>query len=120
EFPLEYCPSMARAYTHDTRQPFYKRVAGPLFFAFALFYLGFHAVSGERGVLALFRESRKLEILQAQLEASRAERASLELKVRGMSNDSLDLDLLDEQARSVLGYASKNEVVYFLPKLPRN
>ena len=38
---------------------------------------------------------------------------ALERKVHLMSDDSLDLDLLDEQVRRVLGMANKNEIVYF-------
>lgn len=33
--------------------------------------------------------------------------------VDGMSADSLDLDLLDEQARKDLGYAKKSEIVIY-------
>ena len=33
--------------------------------------------------------------------------------VDGMNSNSLDVDLLDEQARRVLGYAGKNEVVIY-------
>jgi cell division protein FtsB len=37
-----------------------------------------------------------------------------------MSTDSLDLDLLDEQSRKVLGYAGKNEVVIYQDKAGEN
>ena len=33
--------------------------------------------------------------------------------VNAMSVDSLDFDLLDEQVRKNLGYASKNEVIIY-------
>ena len=79
-----------------------------------LFYLGFHAVSGERGFFALFKETRKLATLKEELQQVRAEREALELKTKRLSSSSLDLDLLDERARVVLGMAGKNEVVYFL------
>lgn len=90
-----------------------KRAAMPLFCVLALFYLGFHAVSGERGALALFRESRKLESLKAELAAVSAEREALDRKTRRLSDNSLDLDLLDEQAKFVLGMAAKDEVIIF-------
>lgn len=89
------------------------RAVGPLCCVLILFYLGFHAVSGERGVFALFKETRKLEQLTADLNAIRAKHASLEKKIKLMSNSSLDLDMLDEQARNVLGLAGKDEVVLF-------
>jgi len=98
----------------DARRPFTRRVFGTLFCVLALFYLGFHAVSGERGVWALFSESRKLEALKVELAEVTAKREALDTKVHHLSDNSLDLDLLDEQARTVLGLAGKNEVVYFL------
>ncbi len=85
----------------------------PLFCVLVLFYLAFHSVSGERGVVALFKEDRNLELLKAELEQVRSEREALESKVHRLSSNSLDLDLLDEQARRVLGLAGKNEVVIF-------
>ena len=85
-----------------------------MFCVLLLFYLGFHALSGERGLLALFTESRKLETLQAELTEIKAKRAVLEHNIRLMSSSSLDLDMLDEQVRRVLGMTGKDEVVYFL------
>ena len=90
-----------------------RRAAGPLLCVLILFYLGFHAVSGERGLFALFKENRRLEQLTAQLDDSRSKREALEKKIKLMSSNSLDLDMLDERARTVLGLASKDEVVLF-------
>ncbi len=98
----------------DSRPPFVKRVSGPLLIVFAIFYLGFHAVSGDRGLYALFRETRKLDLLQIQLQDVHAKREALEHKVKLLSNSSLDLDLLDEQVRRVIGMTGKDEIVYFL------
>lgn len=79
--------------------------------AVGIFYLTFHALSGERGVYALLKEERKLEVLQTELDNVTAQRKDLEHRVRLMSAGSLDLDLLDEQSRSLLGNASENELV---------
>lgn len=96
------------------RRLFPKRVIGPLCCVLALFYLGFHAVSGERGFFALFKENRMLAMLKTELAEVVAERQVLDAKVRHLSSNSLDLDLLDERARIVLGMAGKNEAVIFL------
>lgn len=98
----------------DPKRPALKRALGPLFCVFALFYLGFHTVSGERGVFALFKESRRLEALKSELSEVVSKREALEKKIKLLSSNSLDLDMLDEQARLVLGLAGKNEVVIFL------
>ncbi len=90
-----------------------RRALGPLLCVLIMFYLGFHAVSGERGLFALFKETRRLEQLTAQLSDIRSNREQMEKKIKLMSNASLDLDMLDERARTVLGLAGKDEVVLF-------
>jgi cell division protein FtsB len=101
---------------NDVQRPFIKRVSGSMFLVLVMFYLGFHAVSGERGVFALFKETRKLEKLQSELAEVKAKHSALEHKVHLLSDDSLDLDLLDEQVRRVMGMSSKDEIVYFPDK----
>ena len=78
----------------------------PLLLACAFFYLGFHSVSGERGLVAWFKENRRLEQLKDQLADATARREVYEKKIRLLSGGSLDLDMLDEQARAVLFLAS--------------
>ena len=97
----------------NSHQPIQKRAIGSLFCVLILFYLGFHTVSGERGVFALIRESHRLDMLQNKLSETKSERIILENKTKKLSNNSLDLDLLDEQTRLVLGISGKNEVVLF-------
>lgn len=92
----------------------FKRLSSPLLFSFAVCYLAFHALNGDRGLYAYLKQSRHLETSQHELEQLTARRADLENRVKLMRNDSLDLDLLDEQARRVLGSAKKNEIVVIL------
>jgi cell division protein FtsB len=100
----------------EYRTPIQKRAIGSLFCVLFLFYIAFHTVSGERGVFALLRESSKLETLKAELQDIKLQREVLDKKSKKLSNNNLDLDLLDEQARNVLGVAGKDEVVVFLEK----
>jgi len=93
------------------RQSFLRLFARPLFFGAALTYLVFHALNGNHGVYALLREQRRLASQQQGLESLRAERLAAEHRVMLLSDRSLDLDMLDERARKVLGYADKEEVI---------
>jgi cell division protein FtsB len=69
------------------------------------------ALQGEHGLAALNR-ARALEAeLQTDLAAIRDERRALENKVRRLGTDYLDLELLDERARAVLGYVRRDELV---------
>ncbi len=89
--------------------------ARPILFVCALFYLAFHAFHGERGVFALFQNRHQLIEIEHDLAETKAQRMTLEKRVRGLRVDSLDLDLLDEQARSMLGLSKENEMLVVWP-----
>jgi cell division protein FtsB len=74
-------------------------------------YLTFAALQGEHGLFRLFQIEAQEKRLRAELEALRAERAAIENKTRRLSSESLDLDLLDEQARRVLGLGRPDEIL---------
>jgi len=92
------------------------RLAWPFFFIFVLFYLSFHAVSGDRGVYAMFKEKRKIAMLKDEISKLRAEREMLERRTHLLNAKSLDLDMLDEQAHRVLGLAGHDEIMIFAPQ----
>lgn len=78
---------------------------------FVLFYLGFHAISGERGILAWFKANHKLTVLEQELAEVKTKRETMQKRVDLLSGPEIDYDMLDEQARRVLGFAGQNEVV---------
>ena len=92
-----------------------KPAFGPLIFfaiAFALsLYFMFAAVQGDFG---LFRRAEILaesQDLRSQLLQVRADVVRMDNLTLRLSDDYLDLDLLDEQARSVLGMVRSDEIV---------
>ena len=74
-------------------------------------YFAFSAIQGEYGVLR--RIELKAELAERELELAQldAEAARMRDRAQRLSDDYLDLDLLDERARSVLGAARTDEVV---------
>jgi cell division protein FtsB len=94
----------------------WQRVGWPLFCALAFFYIGFHAISGDRGLYAWLKESRRLDVLKEELGETTAKREAYEKKVSLLSSQSLDVDMLDERARAVLGFVGSDEVMVLLPK----
>jgi len=91
------------------------RLVRPMLAVFAMFYLMFQALHGDRGIYAYLRDKRELAELQADLAKTKAEREKTELRVSHMRNGSLDLDLLDEQMRRMLGVMKQGEVVMLNP-----
>jgi cell division protein FtsB len=78
-----------------------------------IFYFGFFIFFGEKGLLRLFALKQQIENKEAVKQEIFAKMQAKKNMVGGMNLESLDLDLLDEQARKVLGYAGKNEVVIY-------
>lgn len=81
-------------------------------FILLFIYFCYHAISGDRGLLAFVRANKHVEDLKKEADTVRAERLQLEHRVSLLKPNSLDLDMLDEQARKLLGYAIKDETVY--------
>lgn len=71
---------------------------------------GYHAIQGSYGVFALMRLESEERQLRRELAALREERARYENLVRRLSDDFLDLDLLDERARAALGHMRADEI----------
>jgi cell division protein FtsB len=88
---------------------------GPVLGLSALVYFVYHAVQGDRGLLAYFRLSADIVETQAMLDQVTAERQALELRVSRLRHDSLDRDLLEERARAVLNYVRPDEIVVRAP-----
>jgi cell division protein FtsB len=80
-------------------------------FALLIFYFGYHALTGERGLLhGAMREETLASRIQT-LKSLRAEREALQTRVRLLSDDNLSRDLLEERARAQLGFADPRDYV---------
>ncbi len=88
-----------------------RRFTRPLLLVCAIFYLGFHTFHGERGLYALVREQQELQSLKKQLAETKSKRERLESRVVRLRDGSIDLDLLDEQMRRMLGVSRPGEVM---------
>lgn len=68
-------------------------------------------LQGNNGLLQRIQVVAERERLAEDLEALREQVAAMEVLTRRLSDDYLDLDLLDERARNVLGYVRPDEIV---------
>ncbi|XVN43490.1 MAG: septum formation initiator family protein [Candidatus Rickettsia vulgarisii] len=83
-----------------------------VFLFLLLAYFVFHSIYGNRGIIAYFSLNRKLEKAYSELETLKAERVELEHRVKLLRPESLDKDMLDQEARRILGMALPNEQVF--------
>ena len=97
--------------THQKTRP----ALGALLFFGVCFTLGiiftFAAVQGDYGVFRRVEIEADRAKLAAELASLQAEVAHMENLTQRLSDDYLDLDLLDQQARDVLGMIRADEIV---------
>ena len=74
-------------------------------------YFTFAAVQGDHGLFRRVQIEAETRALVVERDALHAELARLENLTRRLSDNWLDLDLLDERARDTLGLIRSDEVV---------
>ena len=74
-------------------------------------YFTFAAVQGDFGILRRAEINHDIQKLQAELTSLNIEIADLKNLTRRLSDHYLDLELLDQQARDILGYVRSDELV---------
>jgi cell division protein FtsB len=74
-------------------------------------YFVWHANNGERGMKTKDENQTRLQALSEEFASLQSERKAWQHRVEMMRAETVDRDLLDEQARLVLGRVGKNDLV---------
>jgi cell division protein FtsB len=74
-------------------------------------YFTFAAVQGDYGVFRQVEIAAEAEGLKIERDRLATELAEMQNRTMRLSDEFLDIDLLDEQARDVLGYVRADEIV---------
>jgi cell division protein FtsB len=88
-----------------------KGVLVPAVFLAVSGYFAWHAVHGERGLMARDKREADITAARAALQQAETERDSMERRVAGLRGDRLDRDQLEERARSLLNMVGRDEVI---------
>ena len=86
-------------------------ILGPVIGIALTGYFAYNLVEGDRGLKAWFRLNQEIRTATADLEATRAQRAALDLKVSNLRPEHIDPDLLDERIRATLNLVSPDDIV---------
>lgn len=88
------------------------------FFLFFLMfcYICYHVFCGKRNVWNYFEKRDELARVEAKVEALKARNARLQTKIDHLSDEQIDLDLLDEVSRDVLGTSGAKDEIIILKK----
>src|ERR1700730_10318886 len=94
-------------------------IVGPVVGVALTGYFAYHLVEGDRGLIDWLPLTREIRAENAELEAGRAQRQDLDLKVSNLKPDHLDPDLLDERVRATLNLVAPGETVIMQPATSR-
>lgn len=78
---------------------------------FVLVYFGYNAVHGQRGLKAQHNFEVEIAALKSDLGRLEQERTELETKVAQLRPKSVDRDILDDEARTQLGWLNPDDRV---------
>jgi cell division protein FtsB len=92
-----------------------RQIAPQVLLACLAAYFGYHAIQGDRGVLARLRLEQELAEARALDRQLAREQARLTRNVELMRSDHLDRDLLEEQARLMLNFGESNDYLVLRP-----
>jgi len=83
----------------------------PAIFLAITWYFGWNAIHGKSGLQA--QQAQRAQLLQAQQEYAKAEllRTQWQTRIADLSGQSIEPDMLNEQARQVLNLANPSDLV---------
>ncbi|MBU6397036.1 MAG: septum formation initiator family protein [Rhodospirillales bacterium] len=88
----------------------------PSVFLALTYYFGWNAVHGESGLEAQAAQRQQLQAAQSQQAAVHKTLLMWQTKVAALSGQSIQPDMLNEEAREVLNLANPNDLVIDLPQ----
>lgn len=88
-----------------------RAIAPPVIFLALTYYFGWNAVHGKSGLEAQHVQQQQLEQARARFNAAEASKLAWQTRIADLSGQSIQPDMLDEQARQVLNLANPQDMV---------
>lgn len=101
--------------SHRRRRTILTALGLYVFAAAFIGYFGVNAFTGNHGLRAQIDLDQQMASMQEELRQVKAERALWERRVALLRSDKIDPDMLDERARSLIGYVDPRDLVFLLP-----
>ena len=90
------------------------QIIGPVIGACLMFYFIYHAIQGDRGLIAFWQLSKQISQAENTYLSVNSKRTEIQNRVMLLNPNSLNRDMLEERARFMLGYSNPGEIVVFL------
>ncbi len=87
------------------------RLIAPAIAACLVSYFAYYTIEGGRGLKSMTKLQGDISVAETRLDVLQTQSASLEHQVSRMRAASLDPDLLDERARTVLNFSRPNDLI---------
>ncbi|AWK87057.1 FtsB family cell division protein [Azospirillum thermophilum] len=94
-----------------------RQAIGPAIGSCVVAYFAYYAIHGDRGLVAMQQIQNEIAQAESILKQVSAERELMERRAQLLRGDHLDLDMLDERARSMLNLSNPRDVIVTLPKV---
>jgi cell division protein FtsB len=91
-----------------------RHVVGPIIGTALVVYVAYNTVQGDRGLIAYWQLTKQVEQARTIQEELDWQRRRFENRVKLMSSNSLDADMLEERARFLFGTSRPDEYVVIL------
>ena len=88
-----------------------RHIFGPILWATLILYITYHALQGERGLIAFWQLHWQVSSAKQIQQALKATKQRLQNRVDLLSPNSLASDMLEERVRIMLGYSRPNETI---------
>ena len=92
-------------------------IIGPVLGASLLIYFLYHAVQGDRGLIAYWQLAKQVERARVTSSILDNQRRNMLHRVSLLNPSTLNRDMLDERARFMVGYVRPKEIIIFLDKI---
>jgi len=76
-----------------------------------IFYFGFQALTGDRGLLSMSQRNALLAVRKQELARLQVQRRDLETRARLLHDGAVSRDLVEERARYLLGFSDPRDYV---------
>jgi cell division protein FtsB len=86
---------------------------GPILGILAVAYFSYHLIEGDRGLFAYLKLQHDIERAEDVYRITEQEKQTLEKRVDLLRPENLDIDMLEERSRDVLGLAHPDEIVIY-------
>jgi len=93
-----------------------RHVLVPVLGALLVAYFGYHAIEGDRGLLAYLALTQELKKAEISRDLIGADRQVLERRVALLRPEGVDPDMLDERVRLMLDLGRRDELTIMLQR----